>query len=544
VGAGQAAIVTAVNRITGIYEVEVAVRLVLVANNSLLVYTDSTTDPYSNAVNSAQLGVNQTNIDAVIGDANYDIGHLFTSASTGGLAGVGVVGLSGQKARAATGLSNPIDDIFYVDFVSHEIGHQFRGNHTFNGSACESARNAATAFEPGSGSTIMAYAGTCGSDNIQPQSDPYFHSVSFDEIVAYTTTGVGNAAAVISGTGNNVPRVSAGADFVIPARTPFMLDGAGTDADANDQLTYNWEQRDWGPAQSLGSPDNGTSPLFRSFSATASTARTLPRLANLLNNSPSVGETLPTTNRSLNFRTTVRDNRMGGGGVDTDDALVCSAYESFDGVSAPALPANWTSMATGASAANWVSSTNNSDSPPNNAFVPAPGNISDSTLTSPTIAVTQSNRWISFRGSYNLEPSFDGAVLEIAINGGAFVDILAAGGSFVTGGYSSTNLSNEGTIDLFDLSSVVGRFGSSLGMPLYSLTSDGDGNGVIDLFDLSTTVGWFGATLPSGSPGTPVFGSPRGNDAPASATLAAIELALSADVEDVEGDWELLDELL
>ena len=555
----QSAIVTAINRVTGIYETEVSIRLELVANNDLLVYTDAGTDPYTNDVNQTQLGVNQTNIDAEIGQANYDLGHLFTTDS-GGLAFLGVVGLNSFKAQGATGLPNPIGDRFYVDFVAHEIGHQFGGNHTFNGDSGNCAggnRTAATAYEPGSGSTIQAYAGICGDDNLQDQSDPYFHSASFDQFVNYVDNVI-PAVGTRTSTGNTVPTVNAGGDFIIPARTPFMLTATGSDGDG-DVLTYNWEQRDLGPQQDVSAGDNGSSPLFRSWLPTTDPTRTFPRLSSLLNNTTVIGETLPTTSRTMNFRATVRDNRAGGGAVNTDDmtvtsvdtgtafavtspntavtlpavssqtvtwnvagstgngintpnvnillsidggstypltlasavpndgshdvvmpgintesarikvegdgniffdisdtnftigaapALTCSAYEDFDGVTVPNLPAGWTTEFSGTAGVAWTTvSGAESDSAPNHAFVPNPSNVSDNRLISPILLGPSR---LAFRHDHNLEEfggeAFDGAILEISINGGAFEEIITAGGSFVVGGYNgniqNTNFGN------------------------------------------------------------------------------------------------------
>ena len=316
---GMAAIVTTINRVSGIYERELSIGFQLVANNHLLVYTNSVTDPYSNNNGTALASENQSNIDSVVGDANYDIGHVFGTGG-GGLADTGLC-VSGFKARAQTGSSSPVGDAFDVDFVAHEMAHQLNANHIFNGSIslCGSNRHAPTAYAPGSGSTILSYVGLCGSDNLQSNSDDYFHSASLEEIIHYLATVP--ACAVTNATGNQIPIVDAGLDVVIPASTPFVLTASGSDPDGQ-AVYYSWEQMDLGPPAPLSAADDGSIPLFRSWSPSLDPSRTFPRLAELLNNTTPKGEKLPTTSRSLNFRVSARDWSPGGGAVNTDEMIV------------------------------------------------------------------------------------------------------------------------------------------------------------------------------------------------------------------------------
>lgn len=316
----MSAIVTAVNRVNEVYEEEISIRLELIANNDTLInFGSSTSDPFSNNSGFAMLGQNQTYVDNLIGSANYDFGHVFSTGG-GGVASLGSV-CTNSKARGVTGLNSPIGDPFYIDFVSHEMGHQLRGNHTFNGSSgnCSGGnRNGPTAYEPGSGTTIMAYAGICAPQNIQNNSDAYFHAVSLDEIITFTTITAGSTCGTTIATGNTAPTVSVpSGGFTIPMSTPFELGGSGADADG-DTITYCWEQFDLGPAGHPNSPV-GNAPLFRSFLPKADSFRIFPRIQNIINNNQTLGERLPDYARSMNFRLTIRDNHFGGGCITTGD---------------------------------------------------------------------------------------------------------------------------------------------------------------------------------------------------------------------------------
>lgn len=323
VAGGLSATVVAINRVTQIYETELSIQLTLVPNNDLLMYASATGDPFGS--NGGGVINNSTSvINGVVGAANYDIGHVFTTGS-GGVAGLGNV-CSSSKARGTTGLPTPIGDAFYVDYVAHEMGHQFGGDHPFNGVGdfCSGGnRNGPTAYEPGSGSTIMAYAGICGADDLQSHSDPYFHAISLQQINAYTNAGGNCSVNVVND--NQAPVIDTGslpAGYTIPARTPFVLSASASDPDAGDTVTYSWEEWDIGPAAALAVGDNGSSPIFRAWPPTVSGARMFPKLSTVLTGSAVPGETLPTTTRALKFRMTVRDQRPARGTTQSEDVTV------------------------------------------------------------------------------------------------------------------------------------------------------------------------------------------------------------------------------
>src|SRR5205814_1962137 len=195
---------------------------------------------------------NQTNINSVIGSANYDVGHVVSGMNLGGLAQVRAV-CTTSKAKGGTGLQGPTADFFWVEYVSHELGHEFGANHSFNaddsadGNACLPNRNAGTAYEPGGGSTIMSYTNLCGAHNqLQGTSDPMFNQGAYGEIAAYLAGG-GNCSANTA-TGNTAPTVNGGPDYTIPVGTPFAMTASSGDVNG-DSLTFSWEERDLGAAQ-------------------------------------------------------------------------------------------------------------------------------------------------------------------------------------------------------------------------------------------------------------------------------------------------------
>ncbi len=264
------AMVTTMNRVNGIYEKEVAVTMVLVDNNDTLIYLNAATDPFDNSDLGSLLDDNQIVVDNRIGTANYDIGHIFSTSPDGGLASLACVCRTGGKARGGTGAPNPVGDAYDVDYVAHEMGHQFGGNHTFN--SCSGTENQGTAYEPGGGTTIMAYAGICGFvNNVQNNSDAYFHNKSLDEMSAFITTGLFGGGGPTCGVSenNSTPPVLASiqATYNIPYKTPFELEAPLATGVPSNALTYCWDQWNLGNFQQEENRSDTFSngPSFRSF---------------------------------------------------------------------------------------------------------------------------------------------------------------------------------------------------------------------------------------------------------------------------------------
>ena len=337
-----AAMNNTMTRVNGVFENDFAIRLVLIPEQENIIFTSASTDPYSNATAGADGAWNTELMNVLhgttygIGDSKFDIGHLFGASGGGGNAGcIGCVCNNSTTYDATEqwywykgqGYTSPADDVpsgdsFDIDYVAHEIGHQFGGNHTFT----DSEEYTIAQVEPGSGSTIMGYAGITTED-VQAHSDPYFHAVSIQQITEYVKSTSGSCS-VNTPTGNNAPTANAGADFTIPKSTPFVLTGSASDSNG-DALTYTWEQMDvQNSTTSNPSATKTTGPAFRSYSPTTSPVRYFPKMSSVLNGATTTAglelnvEVLPSVSRTLNFRFTARDNKANGAGNAYDDMIV------------------------------------------------------------------------------------------------------------------------------------------------------------------------------------------------------------------------------
>ena len=309
-----AAMNTTITRVNSVYKRDLNVQFQIVANNDKLIYINGSniaasspnTEPYDNYNGTGMLNANTSNLNSIIGSSAYDIGHVFSTGG-GGIAGTGPCGTN--KGAGVTGIVTPQYDPFDIDYVCHEIGHQFGAGHTYY-NACFGSK-VTDDYEPGSASTIMGYAGIC-APNIQSNSDAYFHVRSIEQM---TSSISGHTCETENPSTNNAPIANAGGNFSIPKNTPFSLDGsATTDADSSDILTYCWEQ--YNNDGTYVQPPVNTSiggPIFRSFLPVTSPIRTFPNLNAIINNETPTWEVLPNVARTLNFRLTVRDNNISGG---------------------------------------------------------------------------------------------------------------------------------------------------------------------------------------------------------------------------------------
>jgi len=319
------AVTTVINNVNGVMENEIAVNLELVANTTDLFYFGSNgSDPYTNGQTDVMIDENPPVVNAAIGIANYDIGHVF-GTNAGGLAQTGSV-CSANKARGVSSTFGAFSGPLFFIIVSHEMGHQFNALHTFN--LCDGDNESpTTGYEPGAGSTIMSYSGAsnCNTQWLADHGDPYYHINSLERMRAFSRDAFsGGSCAVVVQEGNNRPEsiIPFPGGFKIPISTPFEMTGTATDVEDAD-LTYCWEQYDLGTQSVLGQPE-GNAPLFRSRMPTPSPTRVFPRIETIINNAFDKQEVLPTTTRPLTFRLTTRDNHPGAGGYGFDEVVFSS----------------------------------------------------------------------------------------------------------------------------------------------------------------------------------------------------------------------------
>lgn len=346
----NAAIASTITNINAVFEKEFNTSLQLIGTNDSVIYLNSGTDPYS--TNSSYNNELQSTLDAVILDANYDIGHLLSATGYDGNSGyIGCVCNSGNKGSGYSSDDSPSGFNFDIDLVAHEMGHQFGANHTWTDDGNPLTNNnerSNTQMEPGSGSTIMGYAGITGSPNVQANSDPYFHAISLDQITTYIKS---TSCASITNTGNTTPTVDAGNNLILPIETPFKLVGTGGDVDG-DIITYCWEQINENNAATIypnpSSIDNN-SVLFRSYPPTTNNIRYFPNLLDLkFGLNATQWEKIPSVSRTADFRLTVRDNKTGGANNTHDDMQVTfnPAYGPFEITSQNTSGILWTSGST------------------------------------------------------------------------------------------------------------------------------------------------------------------------------------------------------
>jgi len=317
-GQVTAAMNTTMTRVNAVFERDLGLTMVMVPNNTSIIFLgpDVNSDPYTNNSGVTMLGQNQTTCNTIIGSANYDIGHVFSTGG-GGVASLNSP-CSNRKARGVTGSSSPVGDTFDIDYVAHEMGHQFGGNHTQNNNCNRSS----VSVEPGSASTIMGYAGIC-TPNVQNNSDDYFHGENIKEMWLNISAGISSNCFTGSGTSNAAPQVNAGANFSIPKSTAFVLRGSATDTDTAVGLTYCWEQTDTTPATMPPQSTNTGGPAFRSLDPKTSPDRYMPPLNTVMSGSlATTWEVVPSVARDMNFSLTVRDNELDGGATGSAEMLV------------------------------------------------------------------------------------------------------------------------------------------------------------------------------------------------------------------------------
>jgi len=317
-------IVTSINQINGWYERDVTARFILIANLTDIFYYNGATDPYTNSNSITMLAENISNLDATIGSANFDLGHVLGSSGggSGGVAGLNVL-CGASKARGVTQASaSGITQPRFLKVWSHEMGHQFGAGHT-QGENCQ--RSAASAMEPGAGTTLMSYVTSNCANQIQSVPDYYFHAISIQQMSARMLST--NCANILA-SANLAPTVSAGLDVTVPSATPLLLEAVASDPDS-DPMTFTWEQFNNDFAEAIPpQPTNTLGPSFRSFLPSTESGRYLPNLTAVVDGTTPTWEVLPSVARTMDFRVTVRDNSTNSISCTDEDDIVITTVAS------------------------------------------------------------------------------------------------------------------------------------------------------------------------------------------------------------------------
>jgi len=339
---------TNLNRINGVYERELAVTFQLVNNEDTLIFLSPSSD-YTNSNIFALMGQNEFVCDSRIGNANYDIGHVF-STGPGGVAQISCICRTSMKAEGTSGSATPTGDAFDIDYTAHEMGHQLGGIHTFNDDShgsCAGNMDTTGSYEPGGGTTLMAYAGVCAGDDLQAHSDAYFHAASLKLIIETLNDPAVSSCPVMTISGNKPVSLPAFAtSYNIPYLTAFEFSApAATDSVADTLTTYCWEEWDRGDFGAAFNNTHKGGPIFRSFSPSTSQTRIFPCLRAVLNDSLGyLGEKAPDSARTLVFKLTVRDIYNGiGAHLIPDDSIqlnVINTHFPFT-LTSPNTQVNW-----------------------------------------------------------------------------------------------------------------------------------------------------------------------------------------------------------